>query len=579
MKNVSTWRISDFKSIESAELDFGPLTILAGANSAGKSSILQSLLMIAQTNQVSESIVLNGPLVRLGEPKDVVRSGREQINLDIGLKTSKKYSKSSLFEYESDSVHVTMSLEPDRGGKKLAVSYLKMTDGNGQVVLEATNKHISTDDAKTLKAQFFETASLLRVTTKDGGPSPSRSYVVLSGLTPIAISTHRNKREIADSLNSLVRENKNESMYDYMFSRTFADNMTSLIDRRGDAVSAVSETFTVPELESLTNAETALAALRSLDSRKRSIIAVALSSERIDNNFAVLRLDSLRLEYEDPFIWFAVRGDYAANSALADWHTATRFLSLFASCIQSISRRVQYLGPLREEPRVLNSTWDQRSSSLPVGIRGELSAEILTLRRNDTVEYQDWNGVSHQDKFPLAVGKWAQYLGIGDSVSVLDEGKRGRGMNLSINGVSRDLTAIGVGASQLLPVLVACLGVESGSLMIIEQPELHLHPAVQSRLADFFLFARPDIRVIVETHSEYIVTRIRRRVAEQRVQAKDSIFLFADYDAGVTTVRKLDMTEYGDFTEWPKGFFDEQDNENRTIIKAVSERLRMKKMS
>lgn len=576
MDNILTWRVSDFKSIESAELDFGPLTIIAGANSAGKSSILQSLLMIAQTNQESESIVLNGPLVRLGEPKDVVRSNSETVKLDIDLKRGRGNYPSNPLEYDDDSFHFRISLEPDKNGKKLAVSYLKVTDTQGQPLLEATNKHINTADATFLRSRYFETASILRITMKDGITAPPRAYIVLSGLTPIAVSIHRSPKKISESINSFIRQENIDDSYEYMMSRSFARNLLRLMDKRDKTAQSISEIFSISELESLTSSESSITFLRSLDPAKRSILATALSNHRIDKDFAMLKLDSPRLGFEEPYLWLAVQGDYVASSAIMEWNSTTKFLTLLASCIQSLSSRVQYLGPLREEPRVLNSTWDQRSPSLPVGIRGELSAEILTVRRNDIISYQDWTGTSHTEKFPQAVGKWAQYLGIGDSVSVLDEGKRGRGMNLLINGVSRDLTAIGVGASQLLPVLVACLGVESGSLMIIEQPELHLHPAVQSRLADFFLFARPDIHLLVETHSEYLVTRIRRRVAEEKVLAVNSTFLFADYDAGSTTVRKLTMTDYGDFTEWPKGFFDEQDSESRTIIRAVSERLRAK---
>ena len=578
MENILGWRISDFKSIESAELDFGPLAIIAGANSAGKSSILQSLLMFAQTNYASQSIVLNGPLVRLGEPKDVVRSGCEKINIDIDIKIDFNNRPSRLFDHEIEYVHATISLEPDREGAKLAVSYMKISDTDGRTLLEASSKHISTDDARTLKSQFFETASLLRITAVGAATAPSRSYIVLSGLTPIAISTHRSKRKIDESFNVILKQDDNKSMYEHMFGRSLARNVQQLMDSRTSAADKVSENISFSEIESLANIETSLVTLRLMESRKRSILAQSLSDGRNDKDFAVLRFDSLRIGEEDSSLWLSMRGDYVASSAVVEWFDTIKYLSSLATCIRSISNRVQYLGPLREEPRVLNSTWDQRSASLPVGIRGELSAEVLTLRRSDVIFYRDWNGEEYYEKFPLAVGKWAQYLGIGDSVSVLDEGKRGRGMNLLINGVSRDLTSIGVGASQLLPVLVACLGVKRGSLMIIEQPELHLHPAVQSRLADFFLFARPDIKILVETHSEYMVTRIRRRVAEQKVSSTNSTFLFADYEDGVTSVRKLGMTEYGDFTEWPRGFFDEQDNESRTIIRAVSERLRAKKL-
>lgn len=105
-------------------------------------------------------------------------------------------------------------------------------------------------------------------------------------------------------------------------------------------------------------------------------------------------------------------------------------------------------------------------------------------------------------------------LGVGTKVVIEDQRKLGRSLRLQVDGVSRDLTAIGVGARQLLPVVALVLGVPSRSVVLLEQPELHLHPAVQSRLADFLMFAREDIRILVETHSEYLVSRLRRRLAE-----------------------------------------------------------------
>jgi len=142
-----------------------------------------------------------------------------------------------------------------------------------------------------------------------------------------------------------------------------------------------------------------------------------------------------------------------------------------------------------------------------------------------------------------------------------------------VNGVHRDLTTIGVGASQLLPVLVAGLTVPVGSIVMIEQPELHLHPKVQSRLADFFLYARPGVKFLIETHSEYLITRIRRRVAEGKVVPAIVRVMFAEQHQGATSVRTLGMSEFGDFEVWPDGFFDAQDDDSLEIVRAVALRL------
>lgn len=78
----------------------------------------------------------------------------------------------------------------------------------------------------------------------------------------------------------------------------------------------------------------------------------------------------------------------------------------------------------------------------------------------------------------------------------------------------QDLTHVGVGVSQVLPILVMCLLAEPDTTLIFEQPELHLHPKVQTLLGDFFLSMSPlGKQCVLETHSEYLINRLRFRAA------------------------------------------------------------------
>lgn len=261
--------------------------------------------------------------------------------------------------------------------------------------------------------------------------------------------------------------------------------------------------------------------------------------------------------------------DQVAN----DFETELMILANIAASLQEFGGSIQYLGPLRDEPRVVHGAWDERFDALPVGIRGELTAEVLTRQRNTRINYYDWDNRRKSATLPEAVSVWCRYLGIGDNINVLDLGKQGRGVEIEVDGVNRDLTTIGVGASQLLPILVAGLSAPARGVLMIEQPELHLHPKVQSRLADFFLFSRPDVTFVVETHSEYLITRVRRRIAEAAVTPSSVQVLFAEQSSGATTVRALPLSEMGDFEVWPKGFFDAQDDDASKIVRAVTRRL------
>jgi predicted ATPase len=243
-------------------------------------------------------------------------------------------------------------------------------------------------------------------------------------------------------------------------------------------------------------------------------------------------------------------------------------LSAASEALSDFRDSIRYLGPLREEPQVV-SALGARNRALPGGPKGEYTADLLARMKSRNVQFSDWKGKRHRRPLPEAVTMWTSYLGVGEGVAVEDQGKLGRGLRIKVNGVERDLTTIGVGASQVIPVLSVVLAAEPGTVVLLEQPELHLHPAVQSRLADFFLRARPDIKIVVETHSEYLVTRLRRRVAEQTASPMDIAVLFAEQEAGCSDFRRLQLNELGDFSEWPRGFFDTQDQEGQALVDAV----------
>lgn len=141
------------------------------------------------------------------------------------------------------------------------------------------------------------------------------------------------------------------------------------------------------------------------------------------------------------------------------------------------------------------------------------------------------------------------------------------------------LTAVGVGVSQMLPVLVLCLLAEQGSVVLLEQPELHLHPALQQRLADFLIaMVRSGRQLIVETHSEYMVSRLRRRIVEDPDDAlldlAKVVFAERDRETGLTSYRDVELSPYGAIEEWPAGFFDQAAEEERAIILGGVKKLR-----
>ncbi len=119
---------------------------------------------------------------------------------------------------------------------------------------------------------------------------------------------------------------------------------------------------------------------------------------------------------------------------------------------------------------------------------------------------------------------------------------------------------IGFGVSYALPVIVAGLLAPVGGLLIVENPEAHLHPAGQSAIGAFLARVAADgVQVIIETHSDHVINGVRRAVAEQRIlRAVDAVIhFFATSAEGMPEVATLKMNEAGHVSTWPKGFFDQ----------------------
>lgn len=120
---------------------------------------------------------------------------------------------------------------------------------------------------------------------------------------------------------------------------------------------------------------------------------------------------------------------------------------------------------------------------------------------------------------------------------------------------------VGFGITYVLPVVVALLTARKGDLIIIENPEAHIHPAGQRMLGELIAHAGAGgVQVIVETHSEHIVNGIRIEIKDKKIDSHKVNIAFFNKDVEDSFKHKyinIDIDEYGRMSEWPEGFFDE----------------------
>lgn len=264
------------------------------------------------------------------------------------------------------------------------------------------------------------------------------------------------------------------------------------------------------------------------------------------------------------------------------------FLSDFELALEVFLENVYYLGPLREDPQ-RDYRW---AGGQPdgVGRRGEFAIDALlaSRQRGDRVARGMGPGQSSLT-LEETVAVWLQKLGLIHSFQV-EEILAGTGIYRVMVQRTSDsspvyLTDVGFGVSQILPVLVLLYYAPKGATIILEQPEIHLHPSVQAELADVFIDAikHRGVQIIVESHSEHLLLRIQRRIAEEyRVPGQGSCFngedaalYFCEIVSGKSHLSPLDMDEFGAIRNWPPDFFGNQFVEVAERTRAAMRRRRL----
>lgn len=229
---------------------------------------------------------------------------------------------------------------------------------------------------------------------------------------------------------------------------------------------------------------------------------------------------------------------------------------------------IRYLGPFRDRPSRLYRLPVRMPTD--VGTSGENTASILA---SDSTRQQGQLLRQLNDALGGNLLGW--------SIDVVERS----GMHAVVLRSQDDetleinLADTGTGIAQALPIFVQrALDVLKPAprpvLEIIEQPELHLHPAAHAPLADLYLQAARDtnVRFLIETHSETFLLRLRRRIAERQVSPDSVAVYFVDNTGGSASARRINIDADGNLDYWPEGVFSEDYDETREILKAQFEK-------
>ncbi len=566
----------NFKSVPKCNVRIGPLTVVTGANSSGKSSLLQAVLALSQVSRRridGGRFPLNDDLVQLGTFAALRHQGEDQ-------------------EGPVAIISTFTCLLPEPG---------RFPSGYGQVVefdRRKGTRPLSVDVGWTIEMDSS-------VTDQVGSAQISAVGLDVRGDNiDISVRVDRTS-ELPDDEDMLPVSLDAASVYCGIFSAgSTGTNVLAATLRSGRLRRIFGEPLDpsrAPELvrEWLSRVERQGNSGSSSADADIWDIGVETAMSYIEVAAYLARFDlAAPPELAE---WYATLDDTSRESLAheivralqhdVEFRRAVGWESLVVSglvpaaqqeCASFLASSVRYVGPLRQSPHLPFSTAPDPDAG-DVGVSGEYVAAVLQAKRSTSGQYPlppgDARPDSAEGRLELtdALNRWLGYLGLADAMSVSEDTPLVLGISVTPPALTEPvpLGSVGVGVSQVLPILVQCLVAGPGALIILEQPELHLHPAAQQRLADFLIACTNwGQRFLVESHSEHLVLRLRRRIAEDESDAlrHQVVILFAERDEqGDTAYRHVEVTETGGVTEWPEGFFDQgPDDAHRLLVAAAS---------
>lgn len=614
--------LRNFKSVRHCDVSLGPLTVVTGANSSGKSSLLQAVLALAQVSRRKTTggrFPLNDDLVRLGTFDDLRHQradAQEPVIVRTSFEVSANDARSAMLEAPFGfRRHVSQSRFVD-------VSVIHSICVRWSIEMDATYRGqmgSAQISALTVSAENDDSQMLASVQRTRSGPTSER---------PDTSSSHE---EFATYRGDLISDRGSTRADDARLESARLSSLLQQYPGRPQALEKLAEWLShlgSDELHPDINLEDIEYELDEGNIDRSGL--EDLRSEILET--MELNLRESYSEYKDPheYYWSQVR-DAATDIRMGRPVTAgfDEFVYLFDSegtlvvavdlldvldmqleqieneersgldpipgsddllvlqdlCAEHLSTLVRYVGPLRHAPDVA-FTMAPDPDSGHVGASGEYLAAVLQTKRSTRGDYPQPPGNSgldssdHDMTLEDATNRWLSHLGLAESMSVEERTPLVLGLKVIARGLGEPvpLGSVGVGVSQVLPVIVQCLVAGPGALVILEQPELHLHPAAQQRLADFLIeCTRWGQRFLIESHSEHLVLRLRRRIAEDQTHSlRDQVaILFAEHDdRGDTTYRRIEVTETGGVIDWPDGFFDQGPDDAHRLLVAAANRQR-----
>lgn len=275
---------------------------------------------------------------------------------------------------------------------------------------------------------------------------------------------------------------------------------------------------------------------------------------------------------------------YGFPDEVVAYHKNAGFVQDLNLANERLFRQVYYLGPLRiSAERTYPWTGTAPDS---VGYNGESTISAILAAKDRRLNFGRYKTLYN---FQEIISKKLKDMGLIDDfkLELISESRQEYEVKIMTKGSNSyvDLPDVGFGVSQVLPVLTQIFYAPANSIIIMEQPEIHLHPSAQSVLADVMIDAINStengkdrkIQLIIETHSEHFLRRLQRRIAENNesnrsINKLDVEAYFSSFGAYGAHLTALEVDEYGSILNWPENFFGDEMEDIAAQSKAALEK-------
>ena len=540
---INSISFKNYKAFSSGSLELKPITILLGSNSSGKSSLLQLFLLIEQTMNNPEpyesALKLNGRFINLGEDENLIKDKdlSKTLNIEFSFKALPYIQKLQLLLKTVDHQLTQIGRMIER---------IKNKESDQLDILEYT----------IFNKQYESFINEVQSIEYSHQPIESEIYKNKSLIFDYMISHHNFLFE--DFADKKITTNQKLSIYKDIF--TFLEPLKNLYSESG--VLGYNLKYN-PQTRKIEVEE------QYVEINNKSLIKFTskdISSDILDFELLKKHSDSLVNSFE----YDALKLDEKSKNSVSRYivFLLNEAYNIVADNFEN--KNINYVSPLRAHPQRYYLLDEANINTSLNTQSGTSLAEIL--KKNTQINSR--------------VNTWLKKFGL--KVTVKEFKDIIHNIKIHQNDLDLDITDVGFGISQVLPILVQGFMSNNRSLTLIEQPEIHLHPKMQADLADLFIDivklaadkkGKIKKSLLIETHSEYLLKRLRRRISEGKLSSKDIAIYFIEPrdkdNKDSALIKNIEISKDGSF-EWPKDFYITEFEDDKTYFQNLSKKGKKK---